>query len=147
VRQAAQAIAKRIAGRNQADLDAIAAHWPVVKGTTLRIMVQGADGDHQVIRWHFGEAGNRAANAGPAAALPAGAAGAAGNVPTIIAAPATWQSLLDGRSNVVTELTASRLRYVNGKDAHRLRFDEVHATAALLGLATIPVRTLAGQAG
>jgi hypothetical protein len=38
-------------------------------------------------------------------------------------------------------MTASRLRCINPRDGHRLRSDEVHAAAALLGLATIPVRT------
>lgn len=144
VHLAAQAIAERIATRNQADLDAIAAHWPIVKGTTVRIMVQGTDGDHQEIRWHFAVTANGSvngtANAGSDAAQAEGNSEANGKIPAIIAAPATWQSLLDGRSNFVTEITASRLRFVNGRDVHRLRSDEIHATAALLGLATIPVR-------
>src|SRR6202043_3218914 len=58
VQRAVQAIAARIATRNQADLHAIAACWPVIEGTTVRIVVQGTDGDHQEIRWHFPAAAN-----------------------------------------------------------------------------------------
>lgn len=145
VQRTVQAIATRIATRSQADLDAIAAHWPVVAGTTVRIMVQGVTGDHQEIRWHFPAAAhgsvNGTANAGSDVARAERNSEASRQIPSIIAAPATWQSLLDGRSNFVTEITASRLRCVNPRDFHRLRSDEVHATAALLGLATIPLRT------
>jgi protein-tyrosine sulfotransferase len=145
VQAAMQAIAARIAARNQADLDAIAAYWPVIEGTTMRIIVQGTDGDHREIRWHFPAAANGSANgtdnAGSDAAQAERNGEANRQIPAIIAAPATWQSLLDGRSNFVTEITASRLRCVNPRDVHRLRSHEVHATAALLGLATIPVRT------
>jgi hypothetical protein len=140
-----RAIAARIAARSQADLDAITAHWPVVAGTTVRIMVLATAGDHQEILWHFPGAANGSvngtANAGSDAAQAERSGEASRQIPAIIAAPATWRSLLDGRSNFVTEITASRLRCVNPRDAHRLRSDEVHATAALLGLATIPVRT------
>jgi hypothetical protein len=145
VQRAMRAIATRIAARSQADLDAIAAHWPGVAGTTVRIIVQGTDGDNQEIRWHFPGAANGSvngtANAGSDVAPAKRNSEANRQSPAIIAAPATWQSLLDGRSNFVTEITASRLRCVNPRDVHRLRSDEVHATAALLGLAAIPVRT------
>jgi hypothetical protein len=150
VERAARAIAARIATRNQADLDAIAAYWPDVANMTMRIVVQGTDGDHQEIPWHFLAAVNGSVNgtadAGSDAARAERNSEANRQIPAIIAAPATWQSLLDGRSNFVTEITASRLRCVNPRDVHRLRSDEVHATAALLGLATIPVRTPTTQA-
>lgn len=145
VQRSVWAIAERIGARSQADFDAIAAHWPVVAGTTVRIMVVGATGDHQEIHWHFPAATNGSvngtANAGSDVVHADRNSEANRQIPAIIAAPATWQSLLDGRSNVVTEITASRLRCVYPRDIHRLRSDEVHATAALLGLATIPVRT------
>ena len=108
-------------------------------------MVQGTAGDHQEIRWHFPAAANGSVNgtadAGSDVARAERNSEASRQIPAIIAAPATWQSLLDGRSNFVTEITASRLRCINPRDVHRLRSDEVHATAALLGLATIPLRT------
>jgi hypothetical protein len=40
-------------------------------------------------------------------------------------------------------LTAGRIRCVNKRDAYRLRSDEIHAVAAALGAATVPLRRLA----
>ena len=57
----------------------------------------------------------------------------------IVASATSWQDLLGDQSNIVTELTTGRLRCVNPRDTHRLRSDEIHAVAALLGLASIPV--------
>jgi hypothetical protein len=67
-------------------------------------------------------------------------------VATIIASPSTWRSLLDGEANVVTEMTAGRLRAVNRRDTHRIRSEEMHAVAALLGLGQIPVARTPGGA-
>jgi hypothetical protein len=67
-------------------------------------------------------------------------------VATIIASPSTWRSLLDGGANVVTEMTAGRLRAVNRRDTHRIRSEEMHAVAALLGLGQIPVARTPGGA-
>jgi hypothetical protein len=56
-----------------------------------------------------------------------------------MASAATWQSLLANRTNAVTELTAGRLRCINSRDRHRIRSDEMHAFAWLLGLARTPL--------
>ena len=58
---------------------------------------------------------------------------------TVIADAAIWQSVLDGQANVITELRHGRLRCLNRRDAYRLRSDEVHALAWLLGLAQVPL--------
>jgi hypothetical protein len=41
--------------------------------------------------------------------------------------------------NLVEAIADGRLRCFNPKDQHRVRSDEIHATAALLGFATVPV--------
>ena len=58
---------------------------------------------------------------------------------TLLASPATWRSLVNGEANIITESWAQRLRCVNKRDTHRIRSDEMHAVAALLGIAGIPV--------
>jgi hypothetical protein len=47
--------------------------------------------------------------------------------------------LLDGTANVITEIRNGRLRCLNKRDGHRVRSDEVHAIAWLLGLAQVPL--------
>jgi hypothetical protein len=60
-------------------------------------------------------------------------------VARIIASTATWRALLAGESNVVTEKLSGRMRCVTVRDTDRIRSDELHAVAAMLGLAQIPV--------
>jgi hypothetical protein len=60
-------------------------------------------------------------------------------VATMIASPDVWSSLLDGKANVIVEMRTGRLRCLNKRDVHRVRSDEVHAIAWLLGLAQVPL--------
>jgi sulfotransferase family protein len=143
IQPAVTAITERLAARSQAELDAIAASWPATRGTTVRLVVR-ADGGEQTITWQSAVDG--AASAGSAAnGEDIDQGEASSQSATVIAAPATWQALLGGQANLVTEISTGRVRVVNRRDGHRLRSDEVHATAALLGLATIPVRTGTGK--
>lgn len=60
-------------------------------------------------------------------------------VATFIAEPLVWQELLDGHANMITDIRHGRLRCINRRDTHRVRSDEVHAIACLLGLAQVPL--------
>jgi hypothetical protein len=68
-------------------------------------------------------------------------------VARLIAGPAVWGSLLGGESNIVTELSAGRLRCVNKRDTHRLRSEELHAMSWLLGLTQIPIERTPAAVG
>jgi hypothetical protein len=142
-------IGERIGSRPQDKLGEIAVTWPALAGQTVALVVQGAAGEHEELRWSF------PASPGGQPALTANGDGGGGNgadsdrknagnsgglpVATVIAGADTWQSLLDGEAHVIAEMTAGRLRCVNRRDTHRIRSEEIHAVAALLGLNQIPV--------
>jgi len=110
----------------------VAARWPTVAGSAVALVVESADGGHRELRVGFGPSGACSVSAvnGQAGAEP---------VAKLIAGAATWRALLDRRSNLVTEMTGGRLRCVNKRDSYRIRSDEVHAIATVLGLAQVPV--------
>ncbi|MBV9380129.1 MAG: sulfotransferase [Streptosporangiaceae bacterium] len=138
LKPALQALAARIASRQPAELAEIAASWAGVAGTTVRLIVRGDDGAREEIRWSFPAAENSGNSGTVTSGEPADRADT-DLMPMVIAPAASWLSVLDGRSNFVTEMTAGRLRCVNPNDTHRLRSGELHAVAALLGVARIPV--------
>ncbi|MBV9446990.1 MAG: sulfotransferase [Streptosporangiaceae bacterium] len=120
---ALRAIGDRMESRHPDELDAIALQWPSVAGTTVAIVVESGGGHRDELRWQFGQ---------PEAEQPQGTAMLAGTA-------ASWMSVLEGQSNLISEMTAGHMRCFNPRDPHRIRSDEVHAVAALLGLARIPV--------
>jgi hypothetical protein len=132
----ARTIAERLRSRAAPQRRAASAIWPAVTGQTVALVVEGPDGEHAELRWRFARSPD----------CPEGP-GAADNtadrpVCTIIAGAASWRALLTGAANVVTEMTAGRLRCVNRRDGHRIKSDEVHAISWLLGFTRVPlVRT------
>jgi hypothetical protein len=128
-RAAAAALADRIAASGAGRANQVVRRWPALAGQTIRIVVANSAQDRQTLTWTVpaGEAGE------------AGANGTAAGPTTLIASPVTWAALLDGTTNAVTELTAGRLRCVNIRDKHRIRSDELHAFAWLLGVARTPL--------
>jgi hypothetical protein len=110
----------------------VAARWPTVAGATTALVVESADGRHRELHVAFDPAG---------ACRVSAASGQPGAEPVarLIADAATWRALLDRRSNLVTEIMGGRLRCVNKRDGYRIRSDEVHALATVLGLAQVPV--------
>jgi hypothetical protein len=123
------ALNERLNARTDDDLGAFAARWPALAKETLALVVDGTEPAER--RWSLASAAN-----GPAEQRPDGTGDP---VATLIAGPAVWGSLLGGETNIVTELTAGRLRCINKRDTHRLRSEELHAITWLLGLAQIPV--------
>jgi protein-tyrosine sulfotransferase len=109
----------------------VAAPWPTLAGATVALVVESAGGEHRELHVAFDPAGACSVTAanGHSGARP---------VATLIAEAATWRTLLDRRSNLVTEITGGRLRCVNKRDGYRIRSDEVHAIATVLGLAQVP---------
>lgn len=151
-------IADQVRSRDARELQEINAHWPALAGQTVAIIVQGSDGGHEEYKWTFGGGTNgqtdgRADGTRPPAHRGQGTDGnrlaavtgdqqpdrGDGPVAMIVADPATWQSLLSREANIVTAMTAGRLRCINRRDGHRIRSDELHAVAALLGLTRIPL--------
>ncbi len=112
-----RALDQRLSLRTDADLEAFAARWPGLVTETLALVVDGDEPAER--RWSLSDAGEPVA--------------------TLIAGPGTWASLLSGQTNIISELTAGRLRCVNKRDRHRLRSEELHAMTWLLGLTQIPV--------
>lgn len=104
-------------------LDEITRQWPAVAGVTVTLVIASHGGTSAEIPLTFS---TQPATSGEPAA-------------TIIADSAAWHSLLTGRANLVTEMVTGRVRCVNKRDSYRLRTDELHAAAAVLGIATVPV--------
>jgi hypothetical protein len=129
---------ERIESRAGAEPDLPLRRWPALAGQVIRFVVTD-DGRQAELSWTF-PAGPANGPAGPANGL-ANGAGPAGRAPlvTMFADPRVWQALLDGDANMITEIRSGRLRCVNKRDAHRVRSDEVHAIAWLLGLAQVPL--------
>jgi hypothetical protein len=123
----------------------IAGCWPAVAGKTIGILVEDVGHGRAELQQAFPLAlahdpAARAADPGT------GAAEGEAVAETIMASPATWQSLLAGHSNLVTELSAGRIRCVGSLDhGHADCIQGNHPTsalravAALLGLSKIPI--------
>jgi hypothetical protein len=129
--------------QHAADLAAVSELWPAVAAETIKLVVAD-DEETGELRITFPAAGgNGASSAGSAKdeSLTEGEATA-----TFIAAPLVWQELMDGRANMITDIRHGKLRCINRRDTHRVRSDEVHAVACMLGLAQVPlVRAEAAQ--
>jgi hypothetical protein len=142
-----KAVEKRIRSRSAAELDGCVTRWPAIAGQTVWLVVAD-DCEVSELTWTFpesaagdGQAAVASDNArgGGAGQAPDQAGPGAGPIATMIADSSVWQALIDGRANVITELRHGRLRCLNRRDGHRLRSDEVHALAWLLGLSQVPL--------
>jgi hypothetical protein len=126
---AKQALAARLESCDD-NRRAVSAQWPELAGTKVTLIVQSADGPSDELRLTLGPRDG---------AAPAGGSGAdRGREAVIVADPATWLGLLEGRVNLATELKASRLRYTDPDRKGLLRSAALHAATTLLGIATIP---------
>jgi hypothetical protein len=134
-RQVASAIEDRLRSVPGRELQEVGAIWPAVAGQTVAIVVEDADGAHGELRWKFAERPDPPTTDGRALDQP---------VCTILASPESWRALLAGQANVITEMTAGRLRCVNRRDGHRIRSDELHAMSWLLGFARVPLLRVPG---
>lgn len=139
-------ITARLRSQPSHKLRETAGYWPALAGKTVAIVVEDAGRGRAELRHTFPLAS--AHDTHDVAVRPQdqeadGAAVAA----TITASPATWQSLLAGSSNVITEQSAGRIRCVSSYDDHdRSSCIQGHhpsialrAVAAQLGISTIPV--------
>jgi hypothetical protein len=115
---------QRLGLRTKTDLEAFAARWPALQTDTLAVVVDGNEPTER--RWSLGEISDPVA--------------------TLVAPPATWRALLSGKTNIITELTAGRLRCINKRDRYRLRSEELHAMTWLLGLTQVPIERAAALA-
>jgi|HubBroStandDraft_2_1064218.scaffolds.fasta_scaffold16899_4 hypothetical protein len=120
------AIERRIGSRSPAEVAGCVIRWPALAAQSVTLVVTDDRGISE-LTWTFPP--------GPGLAEPAGEE----PVATMIAGSEVWQAVLDGRANLITELRQGRLRCLNRRDAYRLRSDEVHALAWLLGLAQVPL--------
>ncbi len=126
----AQILDSQIRHHAEADPDEPLRRWPALAGQLVKLVVADEHRQEEVL-WSF--------QPSHAAAVPARAEPPEGPVMTMIAGSSTWRALLDGEANVIIEIRTGRLRCVNRRDAQRVRSDEVHAIAWLLGLAQVPL--------
>jgi hypothetical protein len=145
-----EALRDRIDSRISAEPDVPAVRWPALTGQSVTLVVAGS-AQHDELSWTFppdhqdrrvnghSRAEGALSDDAPADGDAPAAQAPAGPVVTMIASPQVWQLLLDGSANMIVEIRNGRLRCVNRRDAHRVRSDEVHAIAWLLGLAQVPL--------
>jgi hypothetical protein len=146
----AQLLDTRIRQQAGTEPDEPLRRWPALADQMVRLVVSDEHRQEEVL-WSFQPVLAAAAPSrmmspdGPApnGSTPNGSApnGPTPNGPvmTMIAGSDTWRALLDGDANMITEIRTGRLRCVNRRDAQRVRSDEVHAIAWLLGLAQVPL--------
>ncbi len=144
-----RALEERIRSRALAESDVPLDRWPDLAGQAVTLVVAD-NGQHSEVTWRFPSAapangesasanGESASANGESASANGESAPAEAPVLTMIAGQRVWQALLDGSANMIVEIRTGRLRCVNRRDAYRLRSDEVHAVAWLLGLAQVPL--------
>jgi protein-tyrosine sulfotransferase len=136
-----QALEARIQSRVPGETPSV--WWPAVAGQTITLVVAD-DGRSSELNVTFPQRapadGNPAGPDADGSDREAATNGAGpGPVATMIATSRVWQAILDGTANMIVEIRAGRLRCVNRRDTHRVRSDEVHAIAWLLGLAQVPL--------
>jgi hypothetical protein len=119
--------------QNAAQTEVVSELWPAVAGQTIMLVVAD-DAEHHELSSTFPAPG--AEETSPAGGEP---------VATFIAEPSVWKELLEGHANMITDIRHGKLRCINRRDTHRVRSDEVHAVACLLGLAQVPL--LRSEAG
>lgn len=144
VEAAAALIAARLRSQPSHKLREVAGYWPALAGKTIVIVVEDGGRGRAEICHAFPQTSAHDADSRPPD-QEAGPVFAA----TVAASPATWQSLLAGSANVVTELSAARIR-CSDDHAHQGCIqghhptDALRALAALLGISKIPVLSAAG---
>jgi hypothetical protein len=124
------AIERRIHSRSPVEVAECVIRWPALAAQSVTLVIAD-DRESSELTWTFPP--------GPDTAERERGDREPGPVATMIAGSEVWQAVLDGRANVITELRHGRLRCLNRRDAYRLRSDEVHALAWLLGLAQVPL--------
>lgn len=138
VRLAVKALTARMRSCEDATRLGISDQWPTLASSTVVLIVEAANGGREELHVRFGPAG-----ADQDIGLDGPGDPGVPDEPEpnafLIAEPATWRSLLDTNSNLVSEICTGRLRSVNRRDGLSIRSDEVHAIATLLGLASIPL--------
>jgi hypothetical protein len=124
-------------------LGEVAGYWPALAGKTIAIVIEDAGRGRTELRQTLLVAAPHEASGRP----PDAGVGSQTVAATVTASPATWRSLLDGSANVVTELSAGRVRCVGGSGEHDDACIQGHhapgalrAVAALLGISRIPAR-------
>ncbi len=132
------AIERRIHSRSPVEVAECVIRWPALAAQSVTLVVAD-DRESSELTWTFPPGPDTAEPSSEAPAAFSTATVSAGPVATMIAGSEVWQAVLDGRANVITELRHGRLRCLNRRDAYRLRSDEVHALAWLLGLAQVPL--------
>lgn len=143
IEAAIKVIQDRIGCRTDDELREINVRWPVLSGQTVTIIVESSGKGYRELICRFGERPVILQARGEVGASEHNGDSSNGAVATIIAEAGSWKSLLSGQANIISEMTAGRLRCVNRRDGHRIRSDELHAVAELLGLTRIPLtRTL-----
>jgi hypothetical protein len=142
VEAAAALITARLRSQPSHKLREIAGYWPALAGKAILILVEDGGRGHAELRQTFPPA-----SAHEAVGQPDQGADREPVAESITASPATWQSLLAGKTNVVTELSAGRMRCVRSSDdrghagciqGHHPT-DALRAVAALLGISKMPV--------
>jgi sulfotransferase family protein len=144
VEAAVASIKARLRSQPSQKLREIAGYWPALAGQAIVILVEDRGRGRVELRQAFPQASADDLDGRP----PGPEADPEAVAATITASPATWQSLLANTANVVTELSAGRIRCSDdhghpGCIQGHHPTDALRALAALLGISKIPMATAA----
>jgi Sulfotransferase family len=137
-------ITTRLRSQHGHKLSEVVGYWPALAGKTIAIVIEDGGRSRAELRQKFPLASPHEASGRP----PDAGAGPQAVAAIVTASPATWRSLLDGSANVVTELSAGRVRCAGGSGEHddtaciqgHHTPGALRAVAALLGISRIPAR-------
>lgn len=126
VRTAMDAISARIRLRRPGELAEIARRWPLLAGTSARLIVRAGPGWGEELKVTFGV---------PDGSTPESVG--SDRLPVIAGLTGTWMSVLAGDANMSAELLSGRLVCSNVSHAGRVHPDVAFAVSALLGLTPV----------
>lgn len=135
IEAAAALITARLRSQPGHKLREVAGYWPSLAGKTIVLEIEDGGRGRAELRQTLPLASGQPPDAGASRQATA----------IITASAATWRSLLDGSVNVVTELSAGRIRCAGNSGEHDTACIQGHhtpsalrAVAALLGISRIP---------
>jgi hypothetical protein len=137
-------ITTRLRSQHGHKLSEVVGYWPALAGKTIAIVIGDGGRSRAELRQKLPLVSPHEASGRP----PDAGGGPQAVAAIVTASPATWRSLLDGSANVVTELSAGRVRCAGGSGEHddtgciqgHHTPGALRAVAALLGISRIPAR-------
>jgi hypothetical protein len=125
-----RAIELRVNTLSQESSRSVLDNWPTLQGRTIALQIENGGLHKEQVFLNFSESKISFARKTQSEHE---------SMATIIAGSSAWKSLLEEKTNLITEITTGQLRCINTRDPYTVRSDEVHAVGTLLGISQVPL--------